>query len=67
MFQPTWPSSGVQDSADHCNAVFFPPIVIAYGYFLLHWLHMVAFGSLVVEAFSVLVRAGILFCADRPS
>jgi hypothetical protein len=36
MFQPNWPSSGVQvamvkDSAAHCNAVFFPPIVVASG------------------------------------
>jgi hypothetical protein len=36
MFRPNWPSSGVQvvkDSAAHCNAVFFPPIVVAFGYF----------------------------------
>jgi hypothetical protein len=38
MFRPNWPSSGVQavkvkDSAAYCNAVFFPPIVIASGYF----------------------------------
>jgi hypothetical protein len=37
-FRPNWPSSGVQvvtvkDSAAHCNAVFFPPIVVASGYF----------------------------------
>jgi hypothetical protein len=36
MFQPDWPPSGVQvvmvkDSADHCNAVFFPSNVIASG------------------------------------
>jgi hypothetical protein len=34
MFRPNWPSSGVQivmvkDSAAHCNAVFFPFIVVA--------------------------------------
>jgi hypothetical protein len=38
MFRPNWPSSGVQcvvvkDSAAHCNAVFFPLIVVASGYF----------------------------------
>jgi hypothetical protein len=37
MLQPNWPSSGVQvvmikDSTAHCNAVFFPPIVVASGY-----------------------------------
>jgi hypothetical protein len=40
MFQPNWPSSGVQavivkDSAAQCNAVLFPSIVVAYGYFSL--------------------------------
>jgi hypothetical protein len=34
MFRPNWPSSDVQvvvvkDYAAHCNAVFFPPIVVA--------------------------------------
>jgi hypothetical protein len=38
MFPPNWASSVVQvvmvkDSAAHCNAVFFPPIVVAFGYF----------------------------------
>jgi hypothetical protein len=37
-FQPNRPSSGVQvvlvkDSAAHCNAVFFPPIVVTLAYF----------------------------------
>jgi hypothetical protein len=37
MFRPNWPSSGVQvvvvkDSAAHCIAVFFPPIVVSSGY-----------------------------------
>jgi hypothetical protein len=41
-----WPSSGVQvvmvkDSAAHCNAVFFPPIVVASGYFWLCGLPLV--------------------------
>jgi hypothetical protein len=36
MFQPNQPCSGVQvfvvkDSAPHCNAIFFPAIVIASG------------------------------------
>jgi sorbitol-specific phosphotransferase system component IIC len=36
MFRPNWPSSGVQvkDSAAHCNAGFFPHIVVASGYFV---------------------------------
>jgi hypothetical protein len=38
IFRPNWPSSGVQvvmlkDSAAHCNAVFFSPIIVASGYF----------------------------------
>jgi hypothetical protein len=38
MFRPNWSSSGVQvvmvkNSAAHCNTVFFPPIVVASGYF----------------------------------
>jgi hypothetical protein len=38
MFRPNWPSSGVQvflvkASAAHCNAVFFPRVVVASGYF----------------------------------
>jgi hypothetical protein len=38
MFWPNWPSLGVQvvtvkESATHCNAVFFTPIVVASGYF----------------------------------
>jgi hypothetical protein len=37
MFRPNRPSSGVQvvmakNSAAHCNAVFFPPVVLAFGY-----------------------------------
>jgi hypothetical protein len=48
MFQPNWPSSGVQiivvkDSAAHCNTVFFLPTVVASGYFWLCGLHMIAF------------------------
>jgi hypothetical protein len=36
VFRANWPSSGVQVvmvkySAAHCNAVFFPPIVVASG------------------------------------
>jgi hypothetical protein len=38
MFRPNWASSGAQvfvikDSAAHCNAVFFPLILLASGYF----------------------------------
>jgi hypothetical protein len=59
MFQPNWPSAGVQvvmvkDSAAHCNVVFFPPIVVASGcfgyvvyhqfYLDIHGLCMVTFG-----------------------
>jgi hypothetical protein len=38
MFGPDWPYSDVQvvmvkNSTAHCNAVFFPPIVVASGYF----------------------------------
>jgi hypothetical protein len=38
MFWPNWPSSDVQvvmvkHSAGHCNAIFFPPTVVASGYF----------------------------------
>jgi hypothetical protein len=38
MFRPNWPSTGAQvvmvkDSAAHCNAAFFPPIVVVSGYF----------------------------------
>jgi hypothetical protein len=56
MFRANWPSSGVQvvmvkDSAVHCNAVFFPSIVVASGYFGYvgcTWLLLVLFGLLVV-------------------
>jgi hypothetical protein len=34
----------VKDSAVHCNAVFFSPIVVASGYFWLFVLHVVDFG-----------------------
>jgi hypothetical protein len=44
VFRPNWPSSGVQvvmvkGSAAHCNAVFFPPIVVASGY-LVMWVSL---------------------------
>jgi hypothetical protein len=63
MFQPKWPSSGVQvvvvqDFAAHCNAVCFPSIVIASGYFFwLCGLHMVAF------AFVWFAGCGCLECS----
>jgi hypothetical protein len=43
MFRANWPSSGVQvvmvkDSAAHCNAVFFPPIVHNHNnLYILRW------------------------------
>jgi hypothetical protein len=48
MFQPNWPSSGVQvvmvkDSAAHCNAVFFPPTVVPL-VILVMWRTSVLFG-----------------------
>jgi hypothetical protein len=71
MFRPNWPSSGVQfavvkDSAAHCNAVFFPPIVASgyFGYVGCMWLFLVLFGLLVVAAFSVLATAGVLLCCS---
>jgi hypothetical protein len=75
MFRPNWPSSGVQvvmvkDSAAHCNAVFFPPIVVASGYFGYvgcTWLLLVLFGVLVVAALGVPAWAGVLLWAGRPS
>jgi hypothetical protein len=59
MFRPNWPSAGVQvvtvkDSAAHCDAIFFPPTVVASDYFGnvgyhqfyvgVLGLHMIAFG-----------------------
>jgi hypothetical protein len=74
IFQPNWPSSSVQvvvkDSAAHCNAVFFPPTVVASGYFGYvgsTWLLLVLFGLLVVAALTVLAEAGFLLCVGRPS
>jgi hypothetical protein len=61
MFRPKWPSSAVQvsvvqDSTAHCNAVFFPPIVI-FGFAGCTWLLWILFGLVVVAAFSVPVEA----------
>jgi hypothetical protein len=52
MFRPNWPFSGsldvvVKDSATHYNAVFFPPIEVASGYFWLCGFHVVSFGFTV--------------------
>jgi hypothetical protein len=75
MFRPKWPSSGVQfvvfqDSAAHCNAVFFLllllPLVI-FGYVGCTWLFLILFGLLVVAALNVLVGAGVLLCDGWPS
>jgi hypothetical protein len=73
MFPPNWPSSGVQvvvvkDSAAQCNAVYFPPIVVAIGYFGYvgcTWLLLVLFGLLVVNALNVLAGARILLCVGH--
>jgi hypothetical protein len=61
MFRPNWQDLGVQvvmvkDSAAHCNAGFFPPIVVAsdcFGYILVSlgcmWLLLVLYDLLVVS------------------
>jgi diacylglycerol kinase len=76
MFRPNWPSSGVQvvvtESAAHCNAVFFPPVLVASGYlvissFYLVVLLLVLFGLLVVAALNVLAETGVLLYVGRPS
>jgi hypothetical protein len=57
----------VKDSAAHCNVGFFPPILVASGYFGYvgcTWLVLVLFGLLVVAALSVLAGAGVLLCED---
>jgi hypothetical protein len=67
MFRPNWPSSGVQvvivkDSDAHCNAGFFPPIVVAFGYFgyvCYHQFYLDVLGLYVV----VLVLFGLLVVA----
>jgi hypothetical protein len=51
MFQPNSPSSGVEvlkvkESAALCNALFFPPIVVVYGYFGYVGYHQFYFGVL---------------------
>jgi hypothetical protein len=82
MFQPNWPSSGVQvvmvkDCAAYYNAVFFPPIVVASGYFSymgyhqfylsVLGFHMIAFGFVwFVAALNVLPGTGIMLCVDWP-
>lgn len=49
MFWSNWLTSGVQavmvmDSAAHCNAVFFPPIVVAFGYVGYHQFYLGGLG-----------------------
>jgi hypothetical protein len=71
-----------KSSAAHCNAGFFPPIVVAsgcFGYVGYHklsfiwvslgctWLLLVLFGLLVVAALNVLAGAGVLLCVGMPS
>jgi hypothetical protein len=55
----------VKDSAAHCNAVFFPPILVASGYFGYvgcMWLLLVLFGLVFMAALDVLAGAGVLLC-----
>jgi uncharacterized membrane protein len=55
----------VKESAAHCNAGFFSPVVVASGYFGYvgcKWLLMVLFGLLVVASLNVLAGAGVLLC-----
>jgi hypothetical protein len=47
----------VKDSATHCNAVFFPPIVDASGYLGVRILHMVAFGFVWFVGYGCLERS----------
>jgi hypothetical protein len=49
MFRPNWPYSDVQvvmvkNSTAHCNAVFFPPLVVASGYVGYHQFYLGALG-----------------------
>jgi hypothetical protein len=75
MFPRKWPSSGVevivfQECAAHCNAVFFPLLLlphVIFGYVGYTWLFMILFSLMVVAALSVFVGAGVLLCAGRPS
>jgi hypothetical protein len=71
MFRPNWPTSDVQfivkDSATHRNAGFFPPILVASGYFryvIYHQFHLVGLGLLVVACgFVWFVGCGCLECS----
>jgi hypothetical protein len=72
MFRPNWPPSDVQvvvvkDSAARCNAVFFPPIVVASGYFGYVGYHQFYLGVLglhvVAFGFVWFVGCGCLECA----
>jgi hypothetical protein len=63
-----WPPSGVQvvvvkDSAAHCNAVFFPSLVI-FGYVSYHQFHLGVLGLYVVAfCFVLFVSCGCLECS----
>jgi hypothetical protein len=60
----------VKNSTAHSNAVFFPPILFASGYFGYvgcTWLILVLSGVLVVAALSVLAVTGVLVCVAQPS
>jgi hypothetical protein len=59
MFRPNWPSSGVQvvmvkNSAAHCNAVFFPPSVVASVYFFYVGYHQFYLGVLELHVVAFL-------------
>jgi hypothetical protein len=69
----------IKDSAAHCNAVFFLPILVAYGYFEyvghhqlylgVLGLHVVASGFVWlagVAALNVPAGPGVLLCVGRP-
>jgi uncharacterized membrane protein len=80
MFQPNWPSSVVQivmvrDSAAHCNAVFFPPIVVAASYFGYVGYHQFYLGVLGLHMVALLFVVGAVVtktpttndCDGRPT
>jgi hypothetical protein len=60
----------VRDSAAHCNAVSFPPIVVAYGCFVYvdcMCLFLVLFGLFVAGVLNILAGAGVLLFVGRSS
>jgi hypothetical protein len=60
-----WPSSGihvvmVKESAAHCNAVFFPPIVVTSGYFGYAYYHQFYLGVIGLHV----IALGFVWLAD---